>query len=151
MILAVAVSSALGLAGCIYGIPPGGWNEPVESPLETSKTPPPPLPVTAKQTGPLASKIQRQMVQVLLKLTNQRSDWLQDGRGYWLLPVGTLDRHDPWGNAYRVWSEIREGSEPQRTCVVLVVASAGPDCQFATNDDIQGESDDLLLLGRKNN
>jgi hypothetical protein len=149
MLLAAAVSSALGLAGCDYGFAPGGWKTPEESPQETVETPPLPLPVAPNPTDPLASKTRRRMIQVLRKLTDQRSAWLKDRHDYWLFPVGKLDREDPWDNAYRVWSEIREGSEPQRICVVLILASAGPDGRFATNDDIREESGNLLP-GRTN-
>jgi hypothetical protein len=89
------------------------------------------------------------MIQVLRKLTDQRFAWLEDRQDCGRLPVGMLDRRDPWGNEYRVWPEIREGSEPQRMCIVLVVASVGPDGQFATNDDFQEESVDLLARQRK--
>ena len=144
MILAASVSSTLGLAGCDYGFAPGGWKPPEESRQETVKAAPRPLPVTPKPNDPLASKTRRKMIQVLRKLTDQRAVWLDDRRDYWLCPIGKLDRQDPWDNAYRVWSEIREGAEPQRICVVLILASAGPDGRFETRDDIRAESRSLL-------
>jgi hypothetical protein len=148
MILTVVLASSLGLAGCDYGLPPD-WKTPVDSSQEMSKAAPRPKTLTSKPTDPLASKTRRRMIQVLRKLTDQRSAWLKDRHDYWLFPVGKLDREDPWDNAYRVWSEIREGSEPQRICVVLILASAGPDGRFATNDDIREESGNLLP-GRSN-
>ena len=144
---AIIIGIAALLVGCEYLLPPS------DQPLAHQPSMRPVQGLRSVTTHPSESHhimaTQRQMSQIIKKVTAVRSVWDNGTLKLKDLSTGPMTQTDPWGHEYRLKSIQHQPNQSAPPMAGFILVSAGPDGWYNNADDIRWQGD-LLPLEESN-